>query len=136
MLNWALKLMEKTGFTKPSNLEEILSFAAFKPKMLATIIEKLNYWLPSEFTGELTLTIGGERGSLLSVLCYANAHISDVEIWKHLWNLWGEDDLFLGMNPIQHAEKHKNTDSIALLCSFESILYWRSLETMEIDYYR
>ena len=136
MLNWAFELMEETGFTQPANLTQILRFAAFKPKMLTTILKKLNQWLPSTFKKKLTLTIGGESGSLLSVLCYTNANISDVEIWKFLENQFGEDNIFMGLNPLQHAMKHKNTDSIEVLLSYESILYWKKLETREVNYYR
>ena len=136
MLNWATDLMEETGCTEPLNVEEILGFAAFKPKMLTTILKKLNQWLPSTFKKKLTLTIGGESGSLLSVLCYTNANISDVEIWKFLENQFGEDNIFMGLNPLQHAIKHKNTDSIDALLPFEGVLYWQNLESIETEYYR
>ena len=138
MLHWTLKLMEEEGYTQPSNLEQILSFVPFRPKMLATSLHKMNQWFPLRFKEKLTVTFDEKTGSLLSVLCYANANISDAEIWEFLVNQIeiGEDDLFMGLKPIQHAIKHKNTESIEALLSFENILYWKKLETIELGYYQ
>ena len=123
MLKWVLRLMEKTRLTKPTKVNAILSFAAFKPEMLEICLKKLNAWgLLSFFPN---FVVGDQQGAALAVLCYANAPISDLKIWKHVKRLPVEstEHKFMGLNCLQYCIRHMNIDSIEVLLQNDE---WRS----------
>ena len=115
MLKWVLQLMDGTRLTKPTRVNAILSFAAFKPEMLAICLDKLDAWgLLSSFPN---FVVGDQEGEALAVLCYANAPISDPDIWKHVKKLPVEstEHKFMGLNCLQYCVRHMNIDSIGVL---------------------
>ena len=123
MLKWVLQLMDEMRLTKPTRVKEILSCAAFKPEMLAICLDKLDAWgLLSSFPNFI---VGDQQGAALAVLCYANAPISDPDIWKHVKKLPVEctKHKFMGLNCLQYCVRHMNIDSIEVLLQNDE---WRS----------
>ena len=99
-------------FLKPY-VDEILSHASFNPNLIDECLRKLTEWQLLSHSPIQKVRFANEYCSVLTLLCYANSNISELDL-----NGLGEHslaDTLLGKNALEYAIEHENLASIEAL---------------------